>query len=88
MRRYTHNMHWELWSLNTGNLLGDFDSESEVQAMVRDLLAAGWSADDLGVGLEWDDGEAGDDALLPPTRSGTDLAAWARVGEGAKRLSA
>ena len=29
--------------------------------MVRELLTDGWSADDLGLGLEFDDGEAGDD---------------------------
>jgi hypothetical protein len=70
-------MHWELWALNAGNLIRDYDSEAEALAMVRALLADGWSADDLGLGLEFDDGEEIDDAKLPPALFGGALAARA-----------
>lgn len=33
-------MFYELWDVETGNIIGDFDSEAEALAMVRDLLAA------------------------------------------------
>jgi len=70
-------MHYELWALSTGNLISDYDRETEVLETVRDLLANGWNADDLGVRLEWDDGEQGDDSLLPPALQGEALANWA-----------
>lgn len=66
-------MHWELWALNVGNLIGDFDTEAEALAVARTLIDDGWSVDDLGLGLEWDDGEEGDDALLPAARYGGTL---------------
>jgi uncharacterized protein (DUF433 family) len=70
-------MHYELWALNTGNLMSDYDTEAEVLTTVRDLLANGWAAKDLGVRLEWDDGDEGDDDQLPPVLYGASLAAWA-----------
>jgi uncharacterized protein (DUF433 family) len=69
-------MHYELWALNVGNLICDYDTEAEVLATVRDLIADGWSADDLGLGLEFDDGEEADDSRLPPPLYGAALAAW------------
>ena len=75
-------MHYELWALNAGNLIRGYDTEAEALAMVRSLLADGWRADDLGLGLEFDDGEEGDDEQLPPTLSGADLAARANDGQG------
>jgi uncharacterized protein (DUF433 family) len=72
-------MHYELWALNTGNLMSDYDTEREVMATVRNLIANGWDANDLGVRLEWDDGEEGDDSRLPPALYGAALAA--RVAE-------
>jgi hypothetical protein len=72
-------MHYELWALNTGNLIRDYDSEAEALAMVRSLLASGWCADDLGLRLEYDEGEEGDDAVLPLALYGAALAA--RVDE-------
>ena len=72
-------MHYELWALNAGNLIRGYDSEAEALAMARTLLANGWTADDLGLGLEFDDGEEGDDSSLPPTLYGAALAA--RVAE-------
>lgn len=62
-------MHYELWALNTGNLIADYDTESEVLSMVRELVVNGWDVDDLGVRLEWDDGEDGNDSQLPPADS-------------------
>jgi hypothetical protein len=68
-------MHYELWALNVGNLICDYDTETEALAMARQLLAGGWSADDLGLALEFDDGEDVDDSLLPPALYGATLAA-------------
>jgi hypothetical protein len=76
-------MHYELWALNTGNLIRDYDSEAEALAMARSLLARGWPADDLGLRLEYDEGEEGDDAGLPPALYGAALAA--RVDERSVR---
>jgi hypothetical protein len=70
-------MHYELWALNTGNLIRDYDNEAEALAMVRDLIADGWDATDLGMNLEWDDGEDGADSQLPPALSGAALVARA-----------
>jgi len=70
-------MHWELWALNSGNLIRDYDSEVEALATVRDLLADGWNADDLGLGLEFDENDEGDDESLPPVVHGAELAARA-----------
>jgi uncharacterized protein (DUF433 family) len=69
-------MHYEIWALNAGNLIGDFNSEAEVLSVARDLIADGWHTDNLGLRQEWDDGEEGDDARLPPALYGPSLAAW------------
>ncbi len=74
-------MHFELWALNTGNVIRDYDTEAEALAVVRELLADGWSADDLGLGLEFDEGEEGDDGELPPVLSGPALAARALAAD-------
>lgn len=71
-------MHYELWALNTGNLINDYNTEAEVRATVRELIANGWDAHDLGVRLERDDG---DDGRLPPALYGASLAAWAAKGQ-------
>jgi hypothetical protein len=81
-------MHWELWALNAGNLIRDYDTEDSALAMVRDLLADGWSADDLGLGLEFDEGEDGDDARLPPVLYGHALAVRAEERRSGQRQSA
>jgi hypothetical protein len=47
-------MHYELWGIprgGSGNMIADFDTQAEGLAMVRDLLAAGWDADELSLGL-------------------------------------
>ena len=66
-------MHWELWALNAGNLIAGFESDEEALVLARQMISEGWNADDLGICLEWDDGEEGDDALLPPARYGPTL---------------
>jgi hypothetical protein len=75
-------MHYELWALNTGNLIRDYDTEVEALTMVRELLAVGWSAEDLGLALDFDEGEGGDDASLPPAIRGSELAARALAADG------
>ncbi len=72
-------MHYELWALNTGNLIRDYATEAEALEMVRELLAVGWSVDDLGLTLDFDEGEDGDDAALPPAISGHELASRMHV---------
>jgi len=64
-KSYTQAMHYEVWSTNTGNLIADCDTEAEALTLVRGLLAAGWSADDLAVALEYDESEQIDDSPLP-----------------------
>lgn len=75
-------MHRQLWALNTGNLIRAYDTEAEALTMVRELLAVGWLAEDLGLALDFDDGEEGDDASLPPTIQGRELAARALPSDG------
>jgi hypothetical protein len=69
-------MHWELWALNTGNLIATPATEAEALALVRELLAKGWSADDLSLGVE-DEGRPVES--LPPPLEGAALAAHARA---------
>jgi hypothetical protein len=71
-------MHWELWDTETGNLIGDYDSEAEALAVVRDALRRHGAsvAETLALGVEHDE-ECGDDAALPPVVGGAALAARA-----------
>ena len=76
-------MHNALWDYRTSNIV---DTEGEAFAVVRDLLAAGWSPAELGLGLDFDEGES-DDRELPEPISGAALADRARL-DGRQRLSA
>ena len=67
-------MHWELWALNTGNLIATPGSEAEVLALVRELLAKGWNVDELSLGME-DESRPVED--LQPPLEGAELAARA-----------
>jgi hypothetical protein len=51
-------MFYALWDLESGNALGDFDSEAEALAVVRDLLDANEAdyAEMLSLGCTHDDG--------------------------------
>jgi len=70
------SFHWELWDTETGNLVGDYDSEDEALAVVRDALRRLGPAAiaPLALGAEHDD-EGGVDDDLPPVVQGQDLVA-------------
>jgi hypothetical protein len=42
-------MHYELLAISTGNRIAKPSGEVEALALVRELLAIGWEADDLGL---------------------------------------
>jgi len=71
-------MHYQLWDTASANVIDVYRTEAESLAMVRGLLEAGWNADHLALGLDFDVDEPGDDADLPPVLSGTALAARAQ----------
>lgn len=71
-------MHYELWGLHPANLIARPRTEAEAFKLVRELLAAGWKAEDLSLGLEPDEGEP-DDLELPDPIQGAQLAAQALV---------
>ena len=64
-------MHWELWDTDTANLLDASDSEAEILALVRELLAKGWPVGDLS--LIYED-ETQPVEALPPAVTGAELA--------------
>jgi hypothetical protein len=68
---------YEVWELQSCSLVASYASEEQALTLVRRLLDAGWSADDLVVGAE--DPAVEVDAL-PPTLTGADLAARATGG--------
>lgn len=51
-------MFYELWDLDSGNIIGDFDSEADALQVVRDLLEVNEPdfADALSLGWNGDDG--------------------------------
>jgi hypothetical protein len=67
-------MHYELWDTHTANVLAILQTEAEGLAIVRRLLADGWNAEHLSLGLDFDEGEEGDDESLPPVVYGAALA--------------
>ncbi len=71
-------MHYQLWDTASANVIDVYRTEAESLAMVRGLLKAGWNADHLALGLDFDVDEPGDDADLPSVLSGTALAARAQ----------
>ena len=74
-------MHWELWDTESGNMVGDYDSEADALAVVREAVRRYGAnvANTLALGAEHDD-EGGDDADLPPVIHGAELVA--RVTDG------
>jgi hypothetical protein len=84
-------MHYELWDTSTGNLLGEYDSEGEALAVVRNALRLhGLSAtQSLALALEHDEEAVGDDDL-PPVLAGPKLLARAKALEktAGRRVSA
>jgi hypothetical protein len=71
-------MHYELWDTESSNVIAVLPTEAEGLAIVRRLLSAGWSPEHLSLGLDFDDGEEGDDSVLPPVQHGAALASRAR----------
>jgi hypothetical protein len=64
-------MRWELWDIETGNLVGDRDNEADALAMARDLIERGWPVRALSLLAE--DGSVADEQL-PPAVTGEELA--------------
>ena len=79
-------MHYALWDYRTSNIVDTFPTEHEALAVVRDLLTVGWSASELGLALDYDEGEP-EDGELPPVLSGAPLAERAAV-DRPRQLSA
>jgi hypothetical protein len=69
-------MQWELWAVDTANLIGALDSEAEALDLVRELLAKGWDAANLM--LIFDDQRLRVEDL-PPAISGAELAQRAGI---------
>lgn len=68
-------MHYEVWGKpysGSGNIIGEFDTEAEALALVRELVDDGWAAEELGMGLAPDESDPGDVAL-PTWLSGSTL---------------
>lgn len=68
-------MHWELWDTDSGNLVGEYSTETEALAIVRDALDRHGSAvvATLALGAEYDE-EGGADHELSPVIRGDALA--------------
>ena len=69
-------MCWELWDAVSGNIISDFETESEALAYVRVLLKQGWKADELLLMFD-DPALAVED--LPKAISGDELARRANI---------
>ena len=78
-------MHYELWDAQTSNVIAVVHTEDEGLALVRRLLSDGWYPEHLTLGLDFDEGEEGDDDALPDAIYGAELAARARMGSSRAR---
>jgi hypothetical protein len=67
-------MHYQLWDAASANVIAVLQTEAEGLEIVRRLLADGWDAEHLTLGLDFDEGEEGDDDSLPPVQYGAALA--------------
>ena len=67
-------MHYALWDAKSANVMAILQTEAEGLAIVRRLLSDGWNAEHLTLGLDFDEGEEGDDDTLPPVVHGAALA--------------
>ena len=78
--------YWELWDVDSGNLVADFDTESDGLALVRELIGKGWNASNLSLAFEDPDIDVDD---LPPGITGHELARRAEdTGDGPVRRTA
>jgi hypothetical protein len=64
-------MHWELWDIETANLVGTFDTEAAGLVVVREIVGKGWPVDALSLMVE---DEAVPTENLPPGITGAELA--------------
>ena len=64
-------MHWELWDIETANLVGTFDTEAAGLIVVRELVGKGWPIGALSLMVE---DEAVPSENLPPGVTGDELA--------------
>ena len=71
-------MHYEIWAIDTANLIATPDTEAEALALVGELIDDGWDAKDLALGIGFGDGETPTSGL-PPALLGEELAARARA---------
>ena len=78
-------MHWELWSVDTANLVGTFDTEAEGLTLVRELVGKGWPAEALSLMVEE---EAVTIETLPPAVTGAELVRRAEGVQQGSRLTA
>ena len=78
-------MHWELWSIDTANLVGTFDTEAEGLALVRELVGKGWPAEVLSLMVE---DETVPVEVLPLAVTGAELARRAEDAARGHRLTA
>jgi hypothetical protein len=76
-------MFYELWDLESGNIVGDFDSEAEALQVVRELLEVNEPdfADALSLG------QTGDDGVFALVAEGSTLAERAQAPFGQVRHS-
>ena len=58
-------MHYELWGLNSGNLIASFPTEEEAVLFIRGLLESDWTVDELSLGAEPDEIEGADPSECP-----------------------
>jgi len=67
-------MHWELWETESGSMVGDYDSEADALAVVREAVRRHGPqvVSTLALGAEHDE-EGGNDADLPPVIQGAEL---------------
>ena len=77
MSQYTEGMRYELWGVESANLLAEFETEEAGLAFVRSLLDEGWSGDELSLGPVPDVNHPGASAALVLT--GEALAKRARA---------
>ncbi|MFN8633271.1 MAG: hypothetical protein U0893_05390 [Chloroflexota bacterium] len=64
-------MHWELWDVESGNVIGFRDTEADALELVRELLHKGWPTHVLSLQVEDSDVDV---EKLPPAISGEELA--------------
>ena len=82
-------MYWELRTTPHADLVGESDDLEAMLELARECVNVGFPLDGLYICAEWDEGEAGDDADLPPVLAGAELAARIRpAGVGRRTASA